>query len=132
MDLPAHQLPHLEYAEAVHGLARAIPSGRVLSYGDVAELLGSGGPRQVGRAMQQGPDGTPWWRVIRADGGMTGFLAAEAADHWELEQTPMRRGKVDMARARWHPAAGEWEFIEQLARQLASAKLSEENDGMIP
>ena len=40
-----------DFANRVLDVAEAIPPGRVMSYGDVAEYLGQGGPRQVGRAM---------------------------------------------------------------------------------
>ncbi|HEX5512473.1 MAG TPA: MGMT family protein, partial [Actinomycetales bacterium] len=38
-----------DFSEAVLDVVARIPPGRVLSYGDVAELLGHGGPRLVGR-----------------------------------------------------------------------------------
>lgn len=39
------------YAERVLDVADLVPPGRVMTYGDVAEWLGEGGPRQVGRVM---------------------------------------------------------------------------------
>lgn len=39
------------YAERVLDVVERIPRGKVMSYGDVAEYLGEGGPRQVGRVM---------------------------------------------------------------------------------
>ena len=39
------------YADRVLDLVERIPPGRVMSYGDIAEYLGEGGPRQVGRVM---------------------------------------------------------------------------------
>ncbi len=40
-----------DFAAKVLDVTEAIPAGRVMSYGDVAEYLGEGGPRQVGRVM---------------------------------------------------------------------------------
>jgi len=40
-----------EYASAVLAVVDLIPAGKVMTYGDVAEYLGRGGPRQVGRVM---------------------------------------------------------------------------------
>lgn len=57
------------YAERVLDVADLIPPGRVMTYGDVAEWLGDGGPRQVGRVMALYGSAVPWWRVVRADGG---------------------------------------------------------------
>ena len=56
------------YDEQVIGVVAAIPPGRVMSYGDVAEYLGAGGPRQVGQVMSRSEADLPWWRVIHADG----------------------------------------------------------------
>ena len=48
---------------------RRIPSGRVMTYGQIAEVLGDGyTPRTVGFCMHSSPDGTPWHRVINAQG----------------------------------------------------------------
>jgi methylated-DNA-protein-cysteine methyltransferase-like protein len=48
---------------------RRIPSGRVMTYGQIAELLGDGyTPRTVGFCMHSAPEGTPWHRVINAQG----------------------------------------------------------------
>ena len=80
-----------------------IPAGRVLSYGDIAELLGSGGPRQVGKAMGRGGSEVTWWRVVRSNGTLPAALQPVAAEHWEREGTPRREARVLMKRARWIP-----------------------------
>ncbi|WP_461030147.1 MGMT family protein, partial [Streptomyces sparsus] len=56
-----------EYTERVLEVAELIPPGRVMTYGDVAEWLDEGGPRQVGRVMALHGAAVPWWRVVRAD-----------------------------------------------------------------
>jgi len=41
-----------------------------MTYGQIAELLGDGyTPRTVGFCMHSSPDGTPWHRVVNAQGG---------------------------------------------------------------
>jgi methylated-DNA-protein-cysteine methyltransferase-like protein len=58
-----------QYRERVYRIVRRIPSGRVMTYGQIAELLGEGyTPRTVGFVMHSSPDGTPWHRVINAQG----------------------------------------------------------------
>ena len=58
-----------KYRERVYVLVRRIPSGRVMTYGQIAELLGEGyTPRTVGFVMHGSPDGTPWHRVLNAQG----------------------------------------------------------------
>jgi len=59
-----------KYRERVYTMVRRIPPGRVMTYGQIAELLGDGyTPRTVGFCMHSSPDGTPWHRVVNAQGG---------------------------------------------------------------
>lgn len=95
-----------DFAEAVLDIVDQIPSGRVLAYGDVAELLGRGGPRQVGSVMSRYGSSVAWWRVIRASGEVPEALVQQARGHWRAEGTAMVRGalvgrRVDMTAARW-------------------------------
>lgn len=91
-----------DYVEAVLAVVEAIPPGRVLTYGGVAELIGVGGPRSVGRVLATAGGGVPWWRVVRADGSAAEHLALTARRQWLAEGTPLRpTGRVDMTRARW-------------------------------
>ena len=112
-------MPHA-FPNAVHALAALVPPGRVLSYGDVAELLGAGGPRQAGAAMAAAPADLPWWRILRADGTLPEGLAARAAPHWDAEGTPRRGARIDMAAARWQPDDAGFAAIDRLAERLAA------------
>lgn len=105
----------LPYAERVLDVADLIPPGRVMTYGDVAEWLEEGGPRQVGRVMALYGSAVPWWRVVRADGALLPGHELRALDHYREEGTPLRgapRGteghlpRLDMKRARWDGEAG--------------------------
>lgn len=61
--------PDPEYRERVYQIVRRIPRGRVMTYGQIAELLGDGyTPRTVGFVMHASPSGTPWHRVLNAQG----------------------------------------------------------------
>ncbi|MGY3338666.1 alkylated DNA nucleotide flippase Atl1 [Streptomyces filamentosus] len=102
------------YAEAVLDVADGIPPGRVMTYGDVAEWLGEGGPRQVGRVMALYGGAAPWWRVVRSDGTLLPGHELRALGHYRAEGTPLReRGpsagdhlpRIDMRRARWDGTA---------------------------
>lgn len=58
-----------KYRERVYKMVRRIPPGRVMTYGQIAELMGDGyTPRTVGFCMHSSPDGTPWQRVVNAQG----------------------------------------------------------------
>ncbi|MFC6081442.1 MGMT family protein [Sphaerisporangium aureirubrum] len=90
------------FAERVLDLVERIPPGRVMSYGDVAEYLAEGGPRQVGRVMSTWGGGVPWWRVVRADGAPVIGHESRCLARWRAEGTPMRGERADMRNARWH------------------------------
>ncbi|WP_344259513.1 MGMT family protein [Streptomyces sodiiphilus] len=100
-------LPALpEYADRVLTVAESVPPGRVLTYGDVASVLGEGGPRQVGRVMALYGAAAPWWRVVRADGRLLPGHERRALEHYRAENTPLRGAgqgipRLDMRRARW-------------------------------
>lgn len=97
-----------EYVERVLAVVERIPPGRVMSYGAIAEVVGVGGPRQVGRVMSLEGDGVPWWRVVRADGGLPPCHDGEALARHRAEATPLRgSGRVDMAAAAWWPESPE-------------------------
>ncbi|MEY9840464.1 MGMT family protein [Streptacidiphilus sp. EB103A] len=114
-DVESAELP--PFAERVLELTERIPAGQVLTYGDVAEYLDEGGPRQVGRVMALYGAAVPWWRVVRADGALLPGHELRALEQYRAEGTPLRsvRGRgpargsaaaedlprVDLARARW-------------------------------
>lgn len=83
-------------------MVEQIPPGRVLAYGDIAEALGRGGPRQVGWVMSHHGAPVSWWRVVRADGRPADCHAGEAIRRLRSEGAPFRSAeRVDMAAARW-------------------------------
>ena len=96
-----------DFASDVLDTVEAIPPGRVMSYGDIAEYLGRGGPRQVGRVLATSGGAVPWWRVIHADGSLLAGHERAALGHYRAERTPLRAAadgtsyRVDMRRARW-------------------------------
>jgi alkylated DNA nucleotide flippase Atl1 len=134
----------IEYVEAVLAIVRLVPAGSAVSYGDVAELLGSGGPRQVGSVMSHYGSGVPWWRILRASGHAPEGHEAEALRHYRQEGTALlgsheaylRTGegswRVDLAAARWVPGDGDFEHIDTIAAELARGlqQLSVADDGM--
>jgi alkylated DNA nucleotide flippase Atl1 len=92
------------YVELILSVVEQIPAGKVMAYGDIAEYVSHGGPRQVGWVMSHYGGGVPWWRVVRADGRPHEAHAGEALRRLRSEGTPFRGAKsdrVDMANARW-------------------------------
>lgn len=64
------------FAARVYSVTRAIPRGKVATYGQVAKLAGSPkAARAVGYLMKTNPDApkTPCHRVVASDGSLTGY-----------------------------------------------------------
>ena len=96
--------------EAVWALVRTIPSGRVMTYGQVATLLGSPrGARQVGFAMfYAGLTDVPWHRVVNARGEISpgGHPDRPAVQRALLEAEGVAfdaDGRIDLQRYGWRP-----------------------------
>jgi alkylated DNA nucleotide flippase Atl1 len=92
------------FAERVLEVVERIPRGRVMSYGDIAEFIGSSAPRAVGQVMFRYGSEVPWHRVLRADGTPAPHIAAEQLALLAAENVPMRGNRVDMRAARWDGA----------------------------
>jgi alkylated DNA nucleotide flippase Atl1 len=92
------------YAESVLDLVALIPEGRVMTYGDIAGVVG-GSALSVGRVMSRYGSGVPWWRVIKAGGLMPPHHEVEAARRLHAEHVPflVRGERVDLAACRWAP-----------------------------
>lgn len=93
-------------AEEVLDVVARIPPGRVLTYGDVAALLGRGGARFVGTTMSRFGGGVPWHRVVRADGRPAPGHEREALARLRAEGAAIRGDRVDLAVARWSGPVG--------------------------
>jgi methylated-DNA-protein-cysteine methyltransferase-like protein len=96
--------------EQVFALVRLIPRGRVMTYGQIASLLGSRlSPRAVGWMLHRCPDDVPWQRVVNASGG---FSTDRLPDFPKGLQRAMLEaegviigsaGTVDLEQYRWWP-----------------------------
>lgn len=69
-DMEAVPMTPTEFQEAVWAHVRQIPSGKVTTYGSVAEALGRpvGAALAIGGALRKCPPDVPWWRVVREGG----------------------------------------------------------------
>lgn len=94
-----------DFTEAVLAFVEGVPTGRVVTYGLIADRLAGvghrGGARHVGRVMSLEGAAVPWWRVVRADGSLPPHLMVDAQREWAREKTPVKRGRVDVAKAVW-------------------------------
>jgi len=104
-----------DYLEAVIDLVAAIPAGRVMTYGTIAEVVGDrlvaggepwrGGPRQVGQVLARAGGGVPWWRVVNAAGSPPAAHLSLALAALEREGTPRTAQglRVALRAALWWP-----------------------------
>jgi alkylated DNA nucleotide flippase Atl1 len=72
-----------------------------MTYGDIAEYIGSRAARTVGRVLARSGGSVPWHRVVRADGSCADHLVAEQQERLRAEGVPIERGRVLLARCRW-------------------------------
>lgn len=97
------------YRERVYRIVRSIPRGRVMTYGQLAEILGEGyTPRTVGFVMHGSDDKTPWHRVINAHGACsTGRIVLPADKQQRMLEAEgvefNERGRCDLQRYLWIP-----------------------------
>lgn len=70
--------------ESVLLAVEQIPPGRVVSYGDLAGLVGTG-PRLIGTVLSRHGGVVPWWRVTNATGDAPVHLLREALSRWAEE-----------------------------------------------
>ncbi len=101
-----------DFNARVHDAVRSVPSGRVASYGAIAELAGRpGAARAVGAVLRAlDAQDVPWWRVINARGELTipRIHHGRKLQKTLLEEegvTVSAGGRVDMRRFGWPPAS---------------------------
>jgi alkylated DNA nucleotide flippase Atl1 len=98
---PGADTPATPYARTVLDVVDRIPKGRVMTYGDVAEYLGTGTGRTVGTVMSKHGHEVPWWRVVQASGRPAEPHVQEALSKLVREGCPVRADRVDLHLARW-------------------------------
>ncbi|WP_323846985.1 MGMT family protein [Microbulbifer magnicolonia] len=86
----------------------AVPRGRVITYGDLAEMAGfPRAARLAGQTLRKLPHDTtlPWHRVINAQGriSLPEPGAGRQRERLEKEGVTLLNGRVDMGKYRWRP-----------------------------
>lgn len=99
--------PDASFRDRVIAIVRAIPPGRVATYGQVAALAGRPrAARVIGGILRSAPDDVPWHRVVNAQGGIStyrigaGDLQAALLAH---EGVIVSEGALDLDAHRWRP-----------------------------
>ena len=106
----AKPTPDPKYRERVYKIVRRIPRGRVMTYGQIAYMLGEGyTPRTVGFVMHGADESnTPWHRVINSQGKVSTGRIVLPADKQQrlLEREGVKfdeRGHCDLEKFLWKP-----------------------------
>ena len=108
------------YREKVYEIVREIPVGRVMTYGQIAAILGEGyTPRTVGHVMHAADtENVPWQRVINSQGACsTGKMTVPV----NLQQQILEaegvefdaKGRCDLKVYQWSPEGFEEKGDEQ-------------------
>lgn len=111
-----------DYRERVFQIVRSIPRGRVMTYGQIAEILGEGyTPRTVGFVMHSSNDKIPWHRVINAQGGCStrGLVLPHDKQQRMLEAEGVRfneRGRCQLQEFLWIPKEQEGKRKERATK----------------
>jgi methylated-DNA-protein-cysteine methyltransferase-like protein len=105
--MPRARQPSPVFAQ-VHALVRAIPRGRVATYGQLSLLIDRRlTPVGIGWALHAaGADGLPWHRVVNGKGGISTDGEAPGRQRAMLEAEGVRfrkDGTVDLAAYQWKP-----------------------------
>lgn len=101
---PGGQLGPTLYARTVLDVVATIPPGKVMTYGDVAEFLGSGSPRTVGMVLAKHGHEVPWQRVVQASGRPAEPMVERALALLRDEGCPLHGETVVLTEARWNGA----------------------------
>ena len=97
--------------QKVYDYLRAIPAGKVVTYGQIAAMLGNKNlSRVVGNILHGNPDPDryPCYRVVNAQGKLSAHFAFGGLEgqkrRLEAEGIQVADGKVDLEKYQWqHP-----------------------------
>lgn len=98
----------MSFRERVYEIVAVIPSGRVMTYGDIAALAGHPyAARQVGGLAHFGPPELPWHRVVNRLGECaSGYYGGKAGQQTALEAEGIKVVEyriADFGNRRWRP-----------------------------
>ena len=85
------------FNQQCYDLLRQIPTGKVVTYADIAHQLGGKAYQAVGNAMAKNPEPiiVPCHRVIGSNGSLTGYAGGLHRKKWLIEhESPYKQLKL--------------------------------------
>ncbi len=118
--------PRAIFDKAVYAICRAIPRGKVMTYGDIAAFIPPPPgmdplgydrikARWVGYALASCPEDVPWYRVVNSRGQISSRPTSPLQQAL-LEEEGVRfktPGRLALAAYRWSPTAADLEAAAQ-------------------
>lgn len=98
---PGSRATPTPYAREVLDVIDRIPPGKVMTYGDVAEMHGRGSARTVGAVLADHGREVAWQRVVQASGRPAEPYVDRALGLLAAEGCPLVGEKVLLGQARW-------------------------------
>lgn len=90
-----------ELHERIREIVRAVPRGRVSTYGDIAARAGASSPRIVGKVLSEDGHDLPWHRVLRSTGRPAEHIARRQLELLRVEGVLAEGDRVDLREYRW-------------------------------
>lgn len=97
-----------DFINCVYNLVEQIPTGRVMTYGQVAAICNHPrAARQVGQIAHFGPPHLPWQRLVNRFGGLaSGYYGGKVGHRQDLEAEGVKVAKdftIDIKKLIWWP-----------------------------
>lgn len=107
-----------DFRRRVEAVIAAVPSGQVVSYGDVAAEAGfPGAGRGVGAVLAHSK-GLPWWRVVTATGRLVPGRESEHAERLRAEGVSVPDGRVPSAAGPARERRGHSRMLSSMGSQV--------------
>lgn len=103
--------------EALYGTLLQVPMGKVVTYGQLAQLAGLGrAARWVGSQLKRLPDDTqlPWHRVVNHSGAIS---VPEGSDAWSEQIRRLAAEGISVVNRRVSMRQHQWRPEEDIQRQ---------------
>lgn len=94
--------PTSEFANKIYELLRRVPMGKVTTYKDLAEALGTKAYQAVGTTMKNNPYApeVACHRVVKSDGSLGGFMGTTTGKNIEKKKKMLQKEGVEIKKGK--------------------------------